>query len=186
MTTTAMSGRKGMMWCRRLAALVAGIMLAGSPVASQAQSGNPLNILDNIFNSGQRQAQAPSAPAPAAGASAPLPWTGEDGASGHPLMTAAAIREAAANFDSCVAGLWPDAARRGISEQGFRDITAELTKLAVPCHLLVGAHDEAITPATQRRLTLPHLPASSAFTEVPEAGHLLPLEVPEVVAAALA
>ena len=72
-------------------------------------------------------------------------------------------------------------------EHGTRiDITAELTKLAVPCHLLVGAHDEAITPATQRRLTLPHLPAGSAFTEVPEAGHLLPLEVPEVVAAALA
>ncbi|MCI1188656.1 alpha/beta hydrolase [Hymenobacter sp. DH14] len=71
-------------------------------------------------------------------------------------------------------------------EHGTRtDITAELATLAVPCHLLVGAHDKAVTPATQRRLTLPHLPAGSSFTEVPEAGHLLPLEVPTAVAAAL-
>ena len=71
-------------------------------------------------------------------------------------------------------------------EHGTRtDITAELAPLAVPCHLLVGAHDAAVTPATQRRLTLPYLPAGSAFTEVPDAGHLLPLEVPAVVAAAL-
>ncbi|MET0443224.1 MAG: lytic murein transglycosylase, partial [Pseudorhodoplanes sp.] len=107
--------------------MAAGVVLAVSSVSAQAQSGSPLNFLDNIFNPGQRQAQAPSAPAPAAGASAPLPWTGEDGASGHPLMTAATIREAAANFDSCVAGLWPDAARRGVSEQNYRDITAGLT-----------------------------------------------------------
>ena len=71
-------------------------------------------------------------------------------------------------------------------EQGTRtDISAELATLAVPCHLLVGAHDRAITPATQRRLTLPHLPAGTGFAEVPAAGHLLPLEAPEVVAAAL-
>lgn len=71
-------------------------------------------------------------------------------------------------------------------EQGTRtDITAELATLAGPCHLLVGAHDHAIAPAAQRRLTLPHLPAGTVFTEVPAAGHLLPLEVPAVVAAAL-
>ena len=71
-------------------------------------------------------------------------------------------------------------------QQGTRtDITAELATLVVPCHLLVGTHDKAVTPATQRRLTLPYLPAGSTFTEVPEAGHLLPLEAPAVVAAAL-
>ncbi|QUS42569.1 lytic murein transglycosylase [Tardiphaga alba] len=122
-----MSGRTQVMRRARLALLIAGSVFAASPAVAQAQSGNPLNFLDNIFNPGQRQAQAPSAPAPATGASAPLPWTGEDGASGHPLMTAAAIREAAANFDNCVAGLWPDAARRGVSEQNYRDITAGLT-----------------------------------------------------------
>ena len=71
-------------------------------------------------------------------------------------------------------------------EQGTRtDIAAELAALATPCHLLVGAHDRAISPATQRRLTLPYLPVGAVFSEVPNAGHLLPLEVPEVVAAVL-
>ncbi|TAK47636.1 MAG: lytic murein transglycosylase [Xanthobacteraceae bacterium] len=54
-------------------------------------------------------------------------WSGEDGASGHPLMTASAIREAAANFDSCIAGMWPEAARRRISETSFVRFTADLT-----------------------------------------------------------
>ncbi len=65
------------------------------------------------------------------------------------------------------------------------DITAELATLAMPCRLLVGALDRAITPAAQRCLTLPHLPAGSACTVVPGAGHLLPLEAPETVAAAI-
>ena len=42
-------------------------------------------------------------------------------------MTASAIREAAANFDNCVASMWPDAARRGISQQSFQRFTAGLT-----------------------------------------------------------
>ena len=41
-------------------------------------------------------------------------------------MTAAAIREAAANFNNCVAGMWPDAARRGISQESFARFTAGL------------------------------------------------------------
>src|ERR1043166_9213077 len=66
------------------------------------------------------QAQpAPSTPAP--------PWSGEDGASGHPLMTASAIREAAANFENCVASMWPDAARRNITRASFERFTAALT-----------------------------------------------------------
>ena len=54
-------------------------------------------------------------------------WSGEDGASGHPLMTAAAIRQYAANFPNCIAGFWPDAARRGISSDSFQRFTAGLT-----------------------------------------------------------
>jgi membrane-bound lytic murein transglycosylase B len=69
---------------------------------------------------------APMQPAPGS-ASAPLPWTGEDGASGHPLMTASAIGEAAANFDNCVASMWPDAARRNISQASFQRFTTGLT-----------------------------------------------------------
>ena len=53
-------------------------------------------------------------------------WTGESGASGHPLMTADAIRAAAANFRGCVEQLWPAAARRGISRSVFQTYTALL------------------------------------------------------------
>jgi lytic murein transglycosylase len=63
-------------------------------------------------------------PAPAVAAtasvSAPLKeWSGESGASGHPLMQAQAIRHAAANFESCLAGLWPLAARRHVTRASF-------------------------------------------------------------------
>jgi lytic murein transglycosylase len=61
------------------------------------------------------------------GQGAPQEWSGEDGASGHPLMTAQAIRDAAANFDNCVASLWPEAARRGISQASFQRFTEGLT-----------------------------------------------------------
>ena len=64
---------------------------------------------------------------PPASAAPPQPWSGEDGASGHPLMTAAAIREAAANFENCVASMWPDAARRNITRANFERFTAGLT-----------------------------------------------------------
>ncbi|MFA6267637.1 MAG: lytic murein transglycosylase [Pseudolabrys sp.] len=53
-------------------------------------------------------------------------WSGEDGASGHPLMTAAAIRAAAADFPNCVQRMWPLAARRGISRDSFDRMTAHL------------------------------------------------------------
>jgi membrane-bound lytic murein transglycosylase B len=54
-------------------------------------------------------------------------WSGSDGGSGHPTMTADAIRAAAANFGVCIESLWPDAARRGISRGNFDQHTAGLT-----------------------------------------------------------
>jgi peptidoglycan lytic transglycosylase B len=54
-------------------------------------------------------------------------WTGESGASGHPLMTREAILAAAGNFPTCVEGLWPDAARRAISRESFERYTKGLT-----------------------------------------------------------
>ena len=83
-----------------------------------------------------------SAPAPAqdrraAGATGTLPpaasgqssreWSGESGSSGHPLMTADAIRSSAANFSACVESLWPLAARRGVARASFETHTRELT-----------------------------------------------------------
>ncbi len=54
-------------------------------------------------------------------------WSGESGASGHPLMSAEAIRQAAANFPGCLERLWPLAARRGVSRGLFQSYTASLT-----------------------------------------------------------
>ena len=54
-------------------------------------------------------------------------WSGMDGASGDPRMSADAIRAAAANFRRCVAGLWPLAARRGVSRATFERTTAALS-----------------------------------------------------------
>ncbi|WP_218277525.1 hypothetical protein, partial [Pseudomonas sp. FW306-2-11BA] len=69
------------------------------PAAAQAQTQNGLSKLFGGIFSGSNA--APSQPAPASGGAqtGAQPWSGEDGASGHPLMTAAAIREAAGNFD---------------------------------------------------------------------------------------
>ncbi len=54
-------------------------------------------------------------------------WTGESGASGHPLMTADAIRAAAANFGNCLAAIWPLAESRGVPRAVFDANTAGLT-----------------------------------------------------------
>jgi membrane-bound lytic murein transglycosylase B len=114
---------------RARAIIIAAALVCSSQAAvvgqSHAQSsGNGItNFLDNIFQ-GQKSGTAPQA-APAPDGSPP-PWSGEDGASGHPLMTASAIREAAANFQNCVASMWPDAARRNITQQNFERFTAGL------------------------------------------------------------
>jgi membrane-bound lytic murein transglycosylase B len=105
-------------------------MLAGALFwctnASAQSSTNPLDFLGNVFGGAKGgQAAAPAQAQPAAPAA--QPWSGEDGASGHPLMTASAIREAAANFDNCIAAMWPDAARRNISQESFQRFTAGLT-----------------------------------------------------------
>lgn len=61
------------------------------------------------------------------------------------------------------------------------DISALMPRIEVPCRLLVGENDRAIPLAAQRQQTLPLLPAGSILVPVPGAGHLLPLEAPEVI-----
>lgn len=137
---------------RRLIGGAAGIVLAalalpGVAAAQSSGGGGPLSLLDAIFTNSITQqspfqrANAPAGPqgaaptngaAPSAGAKPSSgegvkPWSGEDGASGHPLMTAAAIRQAAANFPNCVAAMWPDATRRGVSRESFERYTAGLS-----------------------------------------------------------
>nr|WP_254244870.1 alpha/beta hydrolase [Hymenobacter sp. BRD67] len=72
---------------------------------------------------------------------------------------------------------WDAWLQRGTRE----DIAALMPHVAVPCRLLVGEHDRAISPATQRSQTLPLLPAGSRLELVPGAGHLLPLEAPSAL-----
>jgi len=104
--------RKPAIWVAAAGYLIGGIGAA----AQTAGGGGPLSLPSFITGS-----TAPQTP------QAPPPWSGEDGASGHPLMTAEAIRAAAANFSSCVANYWPEAARRGITRDNFERFTAGLT-----------------------------------------------------------
>jgi len=90
-------------------------------VAQTAPGGGPLALPGFLTGSISRQAQAPEASTPAP------PWSGEDGASGHPLMAAEAIRAAASNFELCIANYWPDAARRGVTRENFDRFTTRLT-----------------------------------------------------------
>ena len=107
--------------------VLAAALLWSAPALAQSASG-PLDFLGNIFGGKSKADQTGAAPsAQPASTGGPTAWSGEDGASGHPLMTAGAIREAAANFDSCVASMWPDAARRNISQESFQRFTAGLT-----------------------------------------------------------
>ena len=110
----------------RTAAIIVAVTLLSGEAFAQSSSGNGVsNFLGNIF-SGQKSAtspQAQAAPAPDGTPSAPPPWSGEDGASGHPLMTASAIRQAAANFPNCVAAMWPDAARRHVTPVSYTHLT---------------------------------------------------------------
>lgn len=109
--------------------IAAAVSLA--PATGHAQN-NPFSAIQDLFTgsvnrtqTAQPQQFAPSTPAPSSGST--REWSGEDGQSGHPLMTASAIRQSAANFSNCIAGFESDAARRGIAPENFRRFTAGLT-----------------------------------------------------------
>src|SRR3984885_15134849 len=115
-----MAGRTGLVAKLRTGAiLVAAALVWSGQADAQSQGGNSVSdFFGNIFSGQKSGASAPPQAATGGNGVAP-PWSGEDGASGHPLMTASAIREAAANFESCVAGMWSDAARRNITRANF-------------------------------------------------------------------
>ena len=112
---------------------VTALMVVGTVVpvfAQSASGGGPLRPRSDITGSISQMPSAPRiAPPPQrryAQAAPAKEWSGEDGASGHPLMTSQAIRQSAANFGNCVAAMWPDAARRGVSQASFQHFTADL------------------------------------------------------------
>jgi lytic murein transglycosylase len=73
-----------------------------------------------------RQAQTTGSVPGQAQPGQPQPWSGEPGASGHPLMKPDAILGAVADFKNCIERTWPDAARRSISRASFDRFTANL------------------------------------------------------------
>jgi peptidoglycan lytic transglycosylase B len=114
---------------RGAAIAIAAALLFAGPAFAQSSGGNGVsNFFGNIFSGPKSTTAQPAQAATGTdGApSAPPPWSGEDGASGHPLMTASAIRQAAANFPNCVASMWPDAARRNVTQANFERFTAGL------------------------------------------------------------
>jgi membrane-bound lytic murein transglycosylase B len=102
-----------------LLTVVAVVVAFAAPVKGQ---GFDLRLLFN-FGGSSTTGTVPPAPTPGG---APE-WSGEPGASGHPLMTAEAIRYAAANFRSCLGQLWPLAEQRGVPREVFEANVAGLT-----------------------------------------------------------
>src|SRR5215468_7349572 len=106
--------------------ILAGVTAAFLTLAAtgQALAQQSDNWLTRLFQ------QRPSTSVPASApdrVNAGTGWSGQPGASGNPLMTADAIRAAAADFGNCIERLWPDAARRRVSRATFERFTRGLT-----------------------------------------------------------
>jgi lytic murein transglycosylase len=99
----------------RMAAAAAVLILA-APSWAQAQDDRFARPAVGITGSVAQAAYAPAPPG----------WSGEPGSSGDPSMMPDAIRAAAANFHNCLEGLWPLAAKRGVSRRTFEAHTAGL------------------------------------------------------------
>jgi lytic murein transglycosylase len=108
---------------RSCATALALAVLAPASVSAQDGSWFPFKIPG--LTTGSVTPAAPVQPVPPAPGSSE--WSGESGASGHPLMTAEAIRAAAAHFPACLESLWPEAARRAVPRPVFEAQTAGLT-----------------------------------------------------------
>ena len=103
-------------------------ILTGVTAATLAFGAADLAIAQQDSNWLRRLFQQPSASAVpgSLNSSAATGWSGQSGTSGNPLMTADAIRAAAADFGNCLERLWPEAARRGISRASFERFTTGL------------------------------------------------------------
>ncbi len=105
-------------FCAALA-LLAGLAPSPPACAQNSAQDNPAAWLTRLFQ--------PPATAPVPGSDQDeAQWSGQSGASGDPRMTADAIRAAAADFPNCIAGLWLQAERYGISRAAYQHFTAGL------------------------------------------------------------
>src|SRR5712671_5725151 len=103
-----------------------GIACVGCTLVA-ATAGATAQIIERLFPFLAPASPAVTTSVPDPKGSGPPDWSGQSGSSGHPLMTAEAILAAAANFNICLEGLWPDAARRGVSRETFEVYTRNLT-----------------------------------------------------------
>jgi len=103
-----------------------GIACVGCTLVA-ATAGATAQIIERLFPFLAPASPAVTTSVPDPKGSGPPDWSGQSGSSGHPLMTAEAILAAAANFNICLEGLWPDAARRGVSRETFEVHTRNLT-----------------------------------------------------------
>ena len=114
-----------------LIGLLIGLGLPGAAVAQQTsrpQPGRQQLAEDNWLTRILQPSAQSSVPGQAqTQGGAAREWSGQSGASRHPLMTADAIRAAAADFGNCIAGMEPLAERRGVSREAFEQLTAGLT-----------------------------------------------------------
>lgn len=62
-----------------------------------------------------------------------------------------------------------------------QDLSALAPKILVPTHVLSGTGDAVLSPEVQQQKVVARIP-DATLTTVPDAGHLLPLEAPEIVA----
>ncbi|MCC3154942.1 alpha/beta fold hydrolase [Hymenobacter sp. BT770] len=65
------------------------------------------------------------------------------------------------------------------------DIRDRMSRLRVPCLVMAGERDSVLPPHVHLQHTLPLLPARTPLEIIAGAGHLLPYEAPEQVAALL-
>ena len=103
------------------------ILSLAAAVAFATVLGNPAGAQNGPADWFSHLVQPPATGTVPAPADATPQWSGQSGASGDPSMTADAIRAAAADFGNCLAGLWPDAERRGITRTNYERFTAGLT-----------------------------------------------------------
>lgn len=66
----------------------------------------------------------------------------------------------------------------------LENVSDRMAKIDVPVYIVVGTEDPVVGPKTQRDEVASRL-ASASVEEVPGAGHLLPIEAPDAVAAAI-
>ncbi len=98
----------------------------------------------------------------------------------RPLLAAATRQIVADNLASSRAA-WEAWLLRGSRE----DISARMVLVEVPCALIAGDQDAVLSPSVHGLETLPLLPPDTPLELIAGAGHLLPYEAPEEVAALL-